>query len=421
MAKMEINSISVTGFRNVTNTTIYLDSPMTYLISPNNYGKSNVFKAIDFASMLLQSRKSLGPAIDHSSLNTANLNEDYSFVLDFAVDRSADPEVTKMVRYRYSFSIAWGEDKPTIKSEALEGYDTQRPTIYLRREGTKAFYKQSETGRADSRLMVDDNSLCVWKLEAYDHLFYVDVVKAILSFGVLTVHGLAGSPIPGLIGFSIPHADLDYEYLNNSVAQPIWNIKEGNKQRYTMIKNAMKHLFPDFLDFIPNKNVPTGANKLAVSDKDVTYSLFVSFKSMSKAISISKTSDGFRGILSTLVSLSLQASHETIVCIEEPENYINPGLLKNYIQILNDFLDGAKAIVASHSPFIANYVLPSQIYIGIPNDDHLASFSSFTDQGAKKLVSTSDKAKMPIGEFIFNLLCGDESDVDLLRKYLKNR
>lgn len=415
---MKIKKITVSGFRNVTKTTISLDNPMTYLISPNNVGKSNAFKAIDFASLVLQTKKPINGVLDNASLNKNNLKEDYYFEIEFVSPIIKDGQ-KKDVRFRYSFLINWGTDNPVFEKENLIGYDSQRPTVYFRREGTSVSYKTSETGRADTNLSVEPNALCVWKLEAYDSLFYVDAVKAITNFDVLTVHGLAGSPIPGIIGLSIPHADLNFESMNNSTAKPVWELKTKDSPKYEKLKNAMRHLFPDFIDFIPNKNVPVGKGEIEVSDKDITYSLFVQFESMTKAISVSKTSDGFRGILSTLVSLSLEAGPETIICIEEPENYINPGLLKVYIQILSSFIGDAKALVASHSPFIANYADPKQIYVSIPDDKHLAIFSSFTDQGAKRIATTSEKAKMPIGEFIFELLCGDAGDVELLKKSMK--
>ena len=44
---MKIKSISVGGFKNLKRSTIQLNN-ITAIISPNNYGKSNLLEAIDF-------------------------------------------------------------------------------------------------------------------------------------------------------------------------------------------------------------------------------------------------------------------------------------------------------------------------------------------------------------------------------------
>ena len=51
---MELLSVSVGGFRNLAYTTIELGG-ITALVSPNNYGKSNLLDAIRFAFQFIES------------------------------------------------------------------------------------------------------------------------------------------------------------------------------------------------------------------------------------------------------------------------------------------------------------------------------------------------------------------------------
>ena len=51
---MKIKSISVGGFKNLKRSTIQLEN-ITAVISPNNYGKSNLLEAIDFGVDFLSS------------------------------------------------------------------------------------------------------------------------------------------------------------------------------------------------------------------------------------------------------------------------------------------------------------------------------------------------------------------------------
>lgn len=54
---MKINSITVGGFKNLNTTKLELDN-ICAIISPNNYGKSNLLEAIDFGfDFIHESRK----------------------------------------------------------------------------------------------------------------------------------------------------------------------------------------------------------------------------------------------------------------------------------------------------------------------------------------------------------------------------
>lgn len=51
---MRLLSITLGGFKNLGDTTLLLDG-ITAIVSPNNYGKSNLLEAIDFATDFLSS------------------------------------------------------------------------------------------------------------------------------------------------------------------------------------------------------------------------------------------------------------------------------------------------------------------------------------------------------------------------------
>lgn len=87
-------------------------------------------------------------------------------------------------------------------------------------------------------------------------------------------------------------------------------------------------------------------------------------------------SDGARRILKILTNLELASENNcSVVAIEEPENSINPRILQQYLIALNGFAKNIKIIITSHSPYLINYLNPSNIYIGLPNDNGIATFS----------------------------------------------
>ena len=79
---MKIKSISVGGFKNLERSTLHLDS-ITAIISPNNYGKSNLLEAIDFGVDFLTSppkdRKIMMKWIRGIPINKTIENEEFFF------------------------------------------------------------------------------------------------------------------------------------------------------------------------------------------------------------------------------------------------------------------------------------------------------------------------------------------------------
>ena len=129
-------------------------------------------------------------------------------------------------------------------------------------------------------------------------------------------------------------------------------------------------------------------------------------------------SDGVRRILKVLTNLEL-ASYRgcSIVAIEEPENSLNPKILQQYLIALNSFAKEIKIIFTSHSPYLINYINPSNIYIGLPNDNGIASFSKIKDKLINKLMNDANDLDLNIGDYIFDLMSGDSSDIETLIKY----
>ena len=62
-------------------------------------------------------------------------------------------------------------------------------------------------------------------------------------------------------------------------------------------------------------------------------------------------SDGTLKLLAFITAINLESS---IICIEEPENFIHPSLLKSLIEILTN--SDKQVIITTHSPYLLDYV-----------------------------------------------------------------
>ena len=151
------------------------------------------------------------------------------------------------------------------------------------------------------------------------------------------------------------------------------------------------------------------------------YLLYAKHKNLITSIRFNEMSDGVRRVLLLLTYLILaDINNYTLIAIEEPENSINPGLLKKYIIALDNFVDNTKVLITSHSPFLVNYINPSSLYLGVPNENGLAIFRKIKSSSVSKIYDAAEDLNVLIGEYLFDLLSGETDDQELLNKYLEN-
>ena len=137
---MRLLSLTVGGFRNLSETTIELGG-ITAFVSPNNYGKSNLLDAIDFGVDFInespRARTSMMGYVNGIPLVPELANDNYHFEVEL------EDEGLGEYRYvRYGFSFAWLRDDgtgQTITDEILQ-INSQRSgrwTNYLNRSECK--------------------------------------------------------------------------------------------------------------------------------------------------------------------------------------------------------------------------------------------------------------------------------------------
>jgi hypothetical protein len=63
----------------------------------------------------------------------------------------------------------------------------------------------------------------------------------------------------------------------------------------------------------------------------------------------------------------------------------------------------------------------SSIYIGIPTNNGIATFSKVRDNSKNQLLSDAAKFASSTGDYLFDLLSGSSDDYSLLSKYLEVR
>lgn len=416
--KMNIKRIKINGFKNLKNIDLTLNN-ITSLLSINSFGKTNTLTALQFGFDFIISNNEIktnqmnyAPGVP---INIHNLTNEFSFEIESEIDNEE-------IVYGYSFSWA----KHQILTEYLkikEPTESQKYTFYIKRENKDAFYKPSKTGSCNKPILIENNALILNKIQAYDDLFYIKVINILNNLKIFIDHDFdAVRPYSIKPIFDGQTFDYDLSKKNN-IPTILYDIQRQRPERYNLIINTFKDIFPSIekIDVVEIPIVAKNSNQENIEPSKIAgkfYALIAKDKNLSNPIDFHNMSDGVRRILKVLTNLEL-ASYRgcSIVAIEEPENSLNPKILQQYLIALNSFAKKIKIIFTSHSPYLINYINPSNIYIGLPNNNGIATFSKIKDKSINKLMNDANDLDLNIGDYIFDLMSGDSNDLETLIKY----
>ncbi|MCI9287621.1 MAG: ATP-binding protein [Clostridia bacterium] len=420
---MNIKRIKIDGFKNLKDIDLTLNN-ITSLLSINSYGKTNTLTAIIFGIDFIignnKTRKNqmmFNPVIP---VNKHYLSKTFSFEIETTINNEE-------IIYGYSFLWSKNNEDGKIIKEYLkvkEPSESQKFTFYIKRENESSFYKPSKTGACNKSILIENYELILNKIKAYDDLFYMDIIKNLNNLRVFIDHDFNATTPYGIAPI------LDGEVFNydlsgkNNIPTILYDIQQKRPDRFNLIINTFTDIFPSIekIDVVQipitvEQNVdPNNLEPSKVAGK--FYALIAKDKNLSSAIDFNNMSDGAKRILKVLTNLEIASNNGfSIVAIEEPENSLNPKVLQQYLIALNGFAKNIKIIITSHSPYLMNYIEPSKIYVGLPHDNGIATFSKIKDKSVNKLMDDAESLDLRVGDYLFDLMSGDSSDLDTLAKY----
>lgn len=430
---VEIKRIKVDGYKNVSNVDIELKK-ITSLLSINSYGKSNLLQAIDFGLLYLSAtinqKVRLMNWTNGMPLLEDSLNKNFKFEIEFSLEQNKTD-----INVIYGYEFKWGISKSNPSKVVAEYLriknldESQKYSKYIDRTEKVAYIKSSEKGRCDKKINSENHELLINKLYAYDHLFYFRIIRELNNIDIYNVNidrsFDSSNQFKALSLIKRGHYAMSSSD-SEGIAERLYYIKKRYPEKFLLIKNAFMDLFPFIEDLrIEAINLADSKYKSVLHDKyeiqDVFYSLRVKHKNLIKPIIFNDMSDGAKKILLLLTYLVMvEISRGHIIAIEEPENSINPGLLKRLLMILDGITEKAKIIITSHSPFLINYIDLSTLYLGVPNDDGKAIFRKIKINSVNKIISGAEEQGMLTGEYLFDLMSGSDDDITELKKYLEN-
>ena len=426
--EMEILNITVGGFRNIKRLKLDFDT-ITSLVGLNGYGKSNVIDAIDFGFDFIHFpsnlRNGMMSAKQGIPILKSNVGQDFNFDIEVKLNSN---DQSYYVNYGYAFS--WKTDtKPAkITKEYLnikKDEKSQKYNCFIDRKDTNAKYRSSETGRCNKSIKIDDDSLVISKLLSIDELYYADIINQINSIQYFIERHLDASasfiPDPFVVkGFQ----ELELQGIQ-SIPRAIFYLKKDYSDKYELLINSFKQLFPEVKDIEVEEFKLNQSTKVNLSEDapfvftDSIYTMSIIDEKLAQPIGFESLSDGTKRVFLMLTfAIIADIKGLSMIAIEEPENSIHPGLLQNYIDVLSQLINNCKIIITSHSPYIIQYLNPHSIYIGMASDTGESDFRRIANSKVNSLLKDAAEYDKSVGDYLFNILSTSDAE-EYLENYLE--
>lgn len=440
---MRIISITVAGFKNIKKTKLELDS-ICAVISPNNFGKSNLIEAIDFGFDFIhesrKGRKNMMSWIRGIPLCTVMENDEYFFEMEFEDEELEDYRYAK-----YGFSFKWHRDDESgdvITNEWIEARENTsvRYTAFLKRSEGK--YRKGKSTTGFRKLEIDDLQLAIDVLGLLDEIEINGIIKDVqeITFRICSSLDLRDRYQPSPLEYIEDEEDV-IKFDDEDVPRALCILKKKNPELYGMFEDAVYTLFPEFEAINLNEytlsdqhaepeiTVKFGEKVISTADmggkipfklREHVYRLFVKSEYLNQPMSMANMSTGTKRVIWLLANAYIANQVNTgIVGVEEIETSIHPKMMKQLLEVLEEALGNAPLIVSSHSPFLVQYIKPEKIYVGIPNKSGMAEFRRIQKNKVKQLISNARDLELSVGEYLFELLSGDSDSYDILESYLE--
>lgn len=428
---MKIERVTVHGFKNIMNTTLRFGNIIA-LVSLNGFGKSNLLHAIDFGIEFITADRKLKTKMMSwpygVPLNKQLAKEDFKFELEMVTSTSSDK-----FRVIYGYQFRWirnNNEGARIVGEWLKvkkDEKGQKYSLLISRDNNSARYKKAETGRCTHPIAIEPNDLIINKLQAYDNLFFIDIVKGINSLSAHIERHLDAEDVY----YPNPIIRIDAEKLHidnyNNLPRVIFHLKEQHPNKYELLINSFKLLFPNIQDVqVGQASVDRKIYDISFPEDvpfridDKVYMLIVKDRNLNQQVTFEHMSDGAKRIFLHLTCIILaDINNISLVGIEEPDNCIHPSLFQQLLVILSQLTGNCRIVISSHSPYLVQFLDPQNIYVGLPSENGVARFCRFRPSSREALLKAATDEGVTLGDYIFDLMSGSEEDREELIRYLE--
>lgn len=417
--KLEILKITVSGFKNIQNTSIEFNHPITAIVGPNGYGKSNLLQAIEFGNHFIKANEKTKSSMMSFSpfipINKNITNSEFYYEIEA---KTIFDGMEVIVNYGYKFTWSSKNINTSITEEWLKIKPNQKGKRYsefIRRTSDKAFIKSSPKDRCDKETKIESNNLVINKLKSNDELFYHKIVDEINKLNIEMISKV----LPELSFYLIPSKTSlpKYSIEENilfDILTTVYDLKTNYPEKFEYLMNGFKNIFPSIEELDVAEVKPQSIFKGLPKDEefaDKMYIMRVKEKNLTKSLNISSLSRGTLRIFAFLTSLILaDLKGYSLIGFEELEDSIHPKLLQKLLITLSNMSDNCKIIITSHSPYLIQFLDIDNICLAVPNDKGIAVFKKLPLNKRNKIYNKIREMGMNLGDYIFEMYINPDEE-----------
>ena len=434
---MKLTNITIKGFKNIKNVSIDLKNLLSF-VSVNNYGKSNLLRAIDFAfEFIVKNDKVRSRMMNFSGGIPLNVNMDNDNFY-FQIEGTSDHKIYSDFKYGYEF--IWHKDDKSGKKIINEWLDIkEKHSNHYKKllDRKNCSYKKDINAKYKNKLKINETQLLIDYLSSIGDIKYLDIINYIRNIKYNYCSLLDANPNFEPIPFHFLDEDEVVPYNDRDIPRALYFLNENNPAKF---KRSIFRLFPEFEDLSFGKhdveakmtkqilvtNIDNGEENKEFTPptlvKDQVYQIFIKSKYLNQPLSMEKMSAGTKRIFWILLNILIADDMNVhILALEELETSIHPGLLKKLLEEIDMMAINTIIMISSHSTNILQYLKPDQIYIGTPNKYGYAEFSKVKLSKFAKLNNIASNLGMSYGEYIFNYISQcDEELYNAIKVYLES-
>lgn len=361
-----LKRLYVHNYKCLVNFEINFDQDISLFLGANGSGKSTVFEVLSKLRRVIfyktkvdgktgkQVNEELEDVFEYNNqprwLRNGN-TDDIKFELDINIQDSI---------YKYSLDINLGsveqdkESPPIIKEECLffNGNilvkSNAEKTLYFNENGVTEFEFNKSTSCIQHYCQYEAKEFWLY----FQNLFFVRIN-------------------PYSINSYFQYQDNQLNEDSSNFAEWISHLNEENRKGINEFENAMRHIMPEYEQF---RIVQSGRYKQLVMDfkngntkKPIIYSF-------------EELSEGQKSLFA-LYALIYCAPENSLICIDEPENFLALPEIQPWLNELRDKCKerNLQALLISHHPSLINFLAPDSGYWFSRQENH-TTFEKITEQ-----------------------------------------
>lgn len=382
---MKIEKIKIKNYKVFEDTEISDLPSMCVFLGANGAGKSTLFDVFGFLSEAL--RNNVKSAINNrggfKEVISRNKSGDIEFEVKF---RNDDADGKRQPLYTYEIRIGLDQNMPIVKKEVLSYRrgQTGKPFKFLDFSNGKgmAIVNKGEFDEKDEQNFKDDRqefSLDSPDILAIKGLGQFQSFKAISDFRKLLESWYISN-------FQIPDAKKSQDIGVSEMLSPTGD-------NLALVTDYIYENYPKVFDEIlekMKKRVPGISNVTAAKTEDGRIILRFQDGSFKDPFISRYVSDGTLKMFAYLILMNNPQKHP-LLCIEEPENYLHPELLRQLAEEFREYSHkGGQVFISTHSPDFVNALELEELFWLTKKDGYTLINRAKDDEIVKSLVEAGD-------------------------------